>query len=81
MLRDVSRRRWRNRLLIAAATVLLATAPASAQRRSDDAEKLPPYDVDGLEHRKQWVPWVAAFLLAGAVVAIAFKNPHRSHLD
>jgi hypothetical protein len=44
-------------------------------------EKLPPYDVVGLKHSRQWVPWIAAFLFLAAGVAIAFKNPHRTHLD
>lgn len=65
-----------------AAGILLSLAlfnpPVLAQ---DDEEKLPPYDVSGLKHERQWVPWVAAFLFAAAVIGIAFKNPHRTHLD
>jgi hypothetical protein len=62
--------------------MLVAYAPpAQAQRSSGDDEPLPPFDVPGLTHTKQWVPWVVAFLFAGVTIAIAFKNPHRSHLD
>jgi len=71
------RRRIRNALL--ACAVLCVAAPAVAQTKDD--ERLPPYDVQGLKHKKIWVPWVFAFLFAAGCVAVSFKNPHRSHLD
>lgn len=46
-----------------------------------DEERLPPYDVPGLEHHKIWLPWIFAFLFAIACVLIGIKNPRRSHLD
>lgn len=54
-------------------------APVMAQKK--DEELLPPYDVSGLTHEKQWIPWVFAFLFLALASAIAFKNPHRTHLD
>ena len=67
--------RWGFRL---ACAVALA-APVLAQDKKK--EEMPPWDVQALERGYGWVPWVFAFLFAAAVVAIAFKNPHRTHLD
>lgn len=69
-----------SKVLVIGLTALAAVAPAAAQPK-DDEEKLPPFDVRGLTASKQWLPWVIAFLFVGATVGIAFKNPHRSHLD
>ena len=44
-------------------------------------EALPPYDVQGLEHKRVWIPWMFAFGFAILTVVIAFKNPRRSHQD
>lgn len=79
-------RSWKSKLgrwgVLSAFSLALLTSPAFAQKKKgDDEERLPPYDVAGLNHSKQIVPWVAAFLFACAVLAIAFKNPHRTHLD
>jgi hypothetical protein len=59
-----------------AASVLLA-APALAQ----DEEEKPWNYVPVLDAEKQIFQWIAAVLFIVACVAIAFKNPHRSHLD
>ena len=67
------------RALVAALICVILASAALAQK--GDEEKLPPFDVPGLKHTKQWVPWVVAFLFAAGCVAVAFKNPHRSHLD
>ncbi len=56
----------------------LLSVPAWAQKAD---EKLPPFDVQGLEHKRVWVPWVFASLFVLLTVAIAFKNPRRSHQD
>lgn len=71
------------RLTIAAMLAGLLIAPAALAQRTkkSDEPKLPPYDVPGVKHGKQWAPWVAAFLFTGACLLVAFKNPHRSHLD
>jgi hypothetical protein len=73
--------RNRSRWLLGLVTALAALAPPALAQRSGDEEPQPPFDVQGLSHTRQWVPWVMAFLFAGATIAIAFKNPHRSHLD
>lgn len=66
------------RAVCVATSLMLCASPAFAQ---EEEEKQPPFDVTGLKHERQWVPWVAAFLFAAAVIGIAFKNPHRTHLD
>lgn len=68
----------RHQGLAAVLTSLLLAAPAWAQK-SD--QKLPPFDVQGLEHKRVWVPWVFASAFVLLTVAIAFKNPRRSHQD
>jgi hypothetical protein len=64
-------------LLVVFLLAILST-PALAK---DKEEKLPPYDVDGMDQGKMWVPWVFAFLFAGGCIAVAFKNPHRSAIE
>jgi hypothetical protein len=58
--------------------VFLASFASPAYAKKGDDEKLPPYDVTGLEHERVWVPWVFAFVFMAGCLAIAFKNPHRS---
>lgn len=72
--------RWRLPLLRATfcGATLLLQASAFAQ---DSKEQLPPFDVQGFDHSRVWVPWVFAFGLAALCIALSFKNPRRSHLD
>lgn len=73
------RRRWAH-LGVLAALFLVLSAPA-ATLAAEREEPKPPYDVSGFPRKKVWVPWVFGFAFAGACVAIAFKNPHRTHMD
>ena len=59
--------------------LLLLAAPALAQNADDDDG--PWYGVPSLPHRKPWVQWVVGTAIAAACLGLAFKNPHRSHLD
>jgi len=72
------RGRWLRLAALSMTCLCLLAAPAWAK---EEGERQPPYDVPGIEHHKIWVPWIFAFLFAGACIAIAFKNPHRTHLD
>lgn len=76
--RTMRRRNWLRAGIAAAMALGTLASPAAAQ---DKQEVLPPYDVTGLPHEKQWIPWVFAFLFLAGAAAIAFKNPHRTHLD
>ena len=65
------------RLIAVVMTLMLCVPGAFAQ----DDEPQAPFDVQGRKHHTNWVAWTASFLFAVGVVLIAFKNPHRSHLD
>lgn len=64
------------RLVHRTLSAVLLAAPALAQE-----EEKPWNYVPVLEHEKQVIPWIVAVLFIVGCVAIAFKNPHRSHLD
>ena len=72
------RRKWRSALALTLLLAMFAT-PAFAQRDKD--EDLRWYDVPALEQKRIWIPWVTAFLFTAGCMLIAFKNPHRTHLD
>ncbi len=68
------------RLACVAVTFLaLFAGPARAE---EPAEK--PFEEPGISYeqrRDPYVEWIAGALLGLACVFVAFKNPHRSHLD
>jgi hypothetical protein len=73
---------WLRRLAAGLLTLILLVAPARAQ--SNDDEDTGPFQEPGIVYREDtrpYIPWLAASLLIAAVLLIAFKNPHRSHLD
>ena len=70
-------RRHRMLRLTVLATFVLVSLASPAFAAPPVEEKPPPYDVDGMEHAKVWVPWVAAFLFLAGGLSVAFKNPHR----
>lgn len=57
--------------------VIVLAQPAIAQ----DDEDVPYVDVPALEFTRPWIQWLfgAGFIIA--CMLIAFKNPHRTHLD
>lgn len=77
----MKRRHRRKRRLAVALTLLLAMFATPAFAQQDEDEDLRWYDVPALEQKRIWIPWVAAFLFTAGCVLIAFKNPHRTHLD
>jgi hypothetical protein len=61
---------------------VLGLVPMPARAAEDDAEK--PFEEPGIvfmQRRDPYVAWIAGALMACACLFIAFKNPHRSHLD
>lgn len=72
------RTHWRRAALFGA-LLLSAFAPPSYAQKKIEVEE--PYDVPGLTRSKVIVPWIFAFIFAGGIILIAFKNPHRTHLD
>lgn len=73
------RRQLRRIAILAAVTLSGLAAPALAAGPSASTEKVPPYDVTGLQRSRIWVPWVFAFVFGAGAVAVGVKNPHRSH--
>jgi len=68
--------RWA--LVVATAGALFAI-PARAE---EPAEK--PFEEPGityLQRRDPYIEWIAGAVLATACLFVAFKNPHRTHLD
>ena len=74
------RRRRRLRLAFLLVPILLLFAvPARAQ---DQAEK--PFEEPGVSYlprRSPYIQWIAGALFVAACLFVAFKNPHRTHLD
>ena len=70
---------WLRAAVALALLLLLLAPPASAQ--GSDKDEGPWYDVPALPHKKPWLQWVVGTVFAAACLGIAFKNPHRSHLD
>ncbi len=68
------------RLAVSLCYACVLAAPVLAQSKKGE-DRPPPWDVNGLEATRPWIPWAFAFLFAVACAAIAFKNPHRSHMD
>lgn len=61
-------------------TLAMLVSPAIA----DDDTENQPFHEPGImyrDHSKPYIPILFACLIAGAVLLVAFKNPHRSHLD
>ncbi len=64
--------------LVPPLVLLLGFFSSPALAKKPAADKEPPYDVAGLTHHRIWVPWVFAFVFTAGVLAVGFKNPHRS---
>ena len=68
------------RLAIAATTMLsLFAVPAPAQEKEEKPFEEP--GISYLQRRDPYIEWIAGVLIVVACLAVAFKNPHRTHLD
>ncbi len=62
-----------------AAVVLIGLLAAPALAQEEDAK--PWFDVPSLEVQKPLWQWLCVALFVAACLAVALKNPRRSHLD
>ena len=69
---------WKNVGVLAVAAVVLLAVPAFGQ---DDDPAANWSDVSLLARSKPYIQWVVAAVFIVGCLAIAFKNPHRTHLD
>lgn len=73
-----ARAHWMGLGLALACVLFCVAAPAFAAEEDADA---PFYDVTMLELGKPWIQWLFGAAFVVLCLGIAFKNPHRSHLD
>ena len=69
--------RWLRVTILVGVVLLVLAAPALAQ---DDEDK-PFFDVPALPPEKPWIQWLLGVGFMIGCLGIAFKNPHRTHLD
>jgi hypothetical protein len=70
------------RLRVGLATLLLILMLAIPARAADDEKA--PFREPGIRYLPEGSPaitWVIATVLIAGTLFIAFKNPHRSHMD
>lgn len=68
----------RLKTVVLAAILAVGVAPAFAQNNKKEE---PFYDVPVMTAQKPYIPWVISVFFVAAILAIAMKNPHRTHLD
>ncbi len=69
--------RWLGPLVLFCAVL---AAPVRAQEEEQEVQFQEP----GITYKaveKPYIQWVAGLVIVLAVFAVAFKNPHRTHLD
>jgi len=71
-------RRWLAATLICGSVL---AAPAGAQSGEEEKGPFREPGITYMEYSKPYIQWLAGALIIGACLLIAFKNPHRSHLD
>lgn len=68
----------RLKTVVLAALLAVGVAPALAQSNKKEE---PFSDVPVMTSQKPYIPWVVSVLFVAAILGIAMKNPHRTHLD
>ncbi len=72
---------WWRRLALGG---LMALALAAPSARAQEEEDTGPFFEPGITYRKSerpYIQWVAGTVIIAGCLFVAFKNPHRSHLD
>ncbi len=70
--------RWMRSLAAVVLALGMWAAPAAAQ---DKPKKFQEPGIVYAERSAQYIQWIAGALIVAAVMVVAIKNPHRSHLD
>lgn len=73
-------RKWARRAVPVVVLLSLGLPRATAQ----EGEQEKPFQEPGITYRetqKPYIQWAVGTFLILAVLAVAFKNPHRTHLD
>ena len=69
---------WVRRILALGLLAIFFALPVLAQQSEEDK---PWFDVPTLELQKPYIQWIFGMLFVAVSLLIAFKNPHRTHLD
>lgn len=73
--------RWLRNVCVATLLLVLAVPPAFGQDDDEDTGPFREPDISYRKDTKPYVPWLAGTLIILACLLVAFKNPHRTHLD
>jgi len=65
--------------LAAAVAVSLATMAGPAL--ADEDEPFHEPGINYVEHKDPYIQWIAGAVIIAGCLVVAFKNPHRTHLD
>lgn len=64
-----------------AAAGVVSLALLAAPVRAEDEKPFQEPGIAFAEREKPYIQWLAGILIVAACLLIAFKNPHRTHLD
>lgn len=61
--------------------VLVLSLGGGVARAEEEEREFHDPDVAWMDQGRPWAQWLAGSLFVVGVMMLAFKNPHRSHLD